>query len=86
MELKPYQQKVINDLAEFISYLGDYKRLDLAYKEYWNSRGVFIKDANHPNGLPPYKAVIPGVPHVAMKVPTAGGKTFIVTILQIMEN
>lgn len=77
MELKPYQQKVINDLAEFISYLDKYKKLDLAYKEYWNNRGVFIKDAMHPDGLPSYKAVIPGVPHVAMKVPTAGGKTFI---------
>lgn len=77
MELKPYQQKVLNDLAEFISYLDKYKKLDLAYKEYWNNRGVFIKDATHPNGLQPYKAVIPGVPHVAMKVPTAGGKTFI---------
>lgn len=77
MELKPYQQKVINDLAEFISYLEKYKKLDIAYKEYWNSRGVYIRDITHPDGLQPYKAVIPGVPHVAMKVPTAGGKTFI---------
>lgn len=77
MELKPYQQKVINDLAEFINAIENYQRLDLAYKEYWNGKGVFIKDSMHPEGLPPYKAVIPGVPHVAMKVPTAGGKTFI---------
>lgn len=77
MELKPYQQKVINDLAEFISYVEKFQRLDVAYKEYWNSKGVFIKDAFHPDGLPAYKAVIPGIPHVAMKVPTAGGKTFI---------
>lgn len=77
MELKPYQQKVINDLAEFISFVEKYQRLDLAYKEYWNSKGVYIKDAFHPDGLPPYKPVIKGVPHVAMKVPTAGGKTFI---------
>lgn len=77
MELKPYQQKVINDLAEFINCIENYQRLDLAYKEYWNGKGVFIKDTMHPDGLPPYNAVIPGVPHVAMKVPTAGGKTFI---------
>lgn len=77
MELKPYQQKVINDLAEFISFVEKFQRLDLAYKEFWNSKGVFIRDAMHPEGLPAYKAVIPGVPHVAMKVPTAGGKTFI---------
>lgn len=77
MELKPYQQKVINDLAEFISYIDKYQKLDISYKEYWNSKGVFVKDAMHPDGLPPYKAIIPGVPHVAMKVPTAGGKTFI---------
>lgn len=77
MELKPYQQKVLNDLAEFISYIDKFGRLDLAYKEFWNSKGVFLKDALHPDGLPPYKSVIPGVPHVAMKVPTAGGKTFI---------
>lgn len=87
MELKPYQQKVINDLAEFISYLDKYKKLDLAYKEYWNSRGVFIKDALHPDGLQPYKPVISGVPHVAMKVPTAGGKTFIAAnALRIIFN
>lgn len=77
MELKPYQQKVINDLAEFISYVEKFEKLDKAYKEYWNSKGVSIKDVTHPDGLQPYKAVIPGVPHVAMKVPTAGGKTFI---------
>jgi type III restriction enzyme len=77
MELKPYQQKVINDLAGFISYIDKYQKLDVAYKEYWNTKGVFIKDSNHLNGLQPYKSVISGVPHVAMKVPTAGGKTFI---------
>ncbi len=77
MELKPYQQKVINDLAEFLSFVRKTEQLDVAYKEYWNSKGVNIKDAFHPDGLPPYKAIIKGVPHVAMKVPTAGGKTFI---------
>lgn len=77
MELKPYQQKVINDLAEFISFIDKYQKLDIAFKEYWNSKGVNIKDAFHPDGLPPYKPVVKGVPHVAMKVPTAGGKTFI---------
>lgn len=77
MELKPYQQKVINDLEEFISYIEKYSRLDQAYKEYWNSKGVFVKDGIHPYGLQSYKSVVPGVPHVAMKVPTAGGKTFI---------
>jgi len=29
------------------------------------------------NGLPPYNSVIPGIPHVCLKVPTGGGKTFI---------
>ena len=27
-------------------------------------------------GVPVYKSAIPGVPHVCMKVPTGGGKTF----------
>src|SRR5690606_39171093 len=77
MELKPYQQKVLNDLREFTSYIDKYQRLDTAYKEFWNSKGVFVKDTNHPDGISQYKSVISGVTHVAMKVPTAGGKTFI---------
>lgn len=77
MELKPYQQKVIDDLQEFITYIDRHQQLDVAYKEYWNSKGVNIQSKETPNGLPAYKAIIPGVPHVAMKVPTAGGKTFI---------
>lgn len=69
MELKPYQQRVITDLEEFLVTMETTQRIDHAYRDFWAERGVTEMDA--------YKNNVKGVPHVCAKVPTAGGKTFI---------
>jgi len=79
MELKPYQQTVINDLEDFLGYLNKYVDSGKAFNEYWKDRvGEYQPnlDGTH-SGMRPYKNNIPGATHIAIKVPTAGGKTFI---------
>ncbi len=69
MELKPYQQHVVDDLGIFLAALETTPHLAKAFKAFWDEKGV--------TGMEPYKNNVPGVPHVCIKVPTAGGKTFI---------
>lgn len=77
MELKPYQQQVINDLALFLETIQETKDVQEAFYHFW---------AKHPRtplfpyagtAIEPYKNNVPRVPHICVKVPTAGGKTFI---------
>ncbi len=77
MELKPYQQTVINELAEFINCLEQTEHINTAYEKYWNSKGVSLYNLDESNYIKPYDNSIKGVPRVTVKVPTAGGKTFI---------
>ncbi len=80
MELKPYQHKVIKDLEHFLSYVQKEPSPAKAFNQYWEDKlgmpytpqldGSF-------EGMKPYKDNIPNTVHVAVKVPTAGGKTFI---------
>ncbi|WP_214169905.1 DEAD/DEAH box helicase [Citrifermentans pelophilum] len=69
MELKDYQSRVIKDLTDFLSYLEELKDIRAAFRTYWDDRGATRMEA--------YKNNVPGVPHVCVKVPTAGGKTFL---------
>ncbi|MFM0019811.1 DEAD/DEAH box helicase [Paraburkholderia azotifigens] len=68
MELKPYQQTVVADLQGYLEILATHPDLREAFKTFWQEKGVTAE---------PYKNNVPGVPHVCVKVPTAGGKTFI---------
>ena len=69
MELKDYQSTVLTDLSTYLQTLLDYKgHLGKAFTAYWKSRGVLNQA---------YKNNVQEVPHVCVKVPTAGGKTFI---------
>lgn len=74
MELKPYQQQVLKDLADFLEFVRQYKKLDVAFEKFWNDKGALVGGED---GLPPYKNTVPSVPHACVKVPTGGGKTFI---------
>lgn len=76
MELKRYQQEVIADLKEFIEQLGEDNNLTVAYRKFWEQRGILL-DKIDSDYLRPYDNSIKGVPRVTVKVPTAGGKTFI---------
>ena len=79
MELKSYQQQVINDLDLFLEYLQKQPTPALAFKNYWEDKvGAYeLKLDGTYSGMTPYKDNILQTPHVAIKVPTAGGKTFI---------
>lgn len=79
MELKSYQQQVITDLDVFLEYLQKHPTPALAFKNYWEDKvGAYeLKLDGTYSGMSPYKDNILQTPHVAIKVPTAGGKTFI---------
>ncbi|MDI9331193.1 MAG: DEAD/DEAH box helicase family protein [Alphaproteobacteria bacterium] len=69
MELKDYQADVLTDLSTYLQTLLDCKgHLGKAFATYWQNRGVLNQA---------YKNNVQEVPHVCVKVPTAGGKTFI---------
>lgn len=69
MELKDYQADVLTDLSKYLETLLECKgHLPNAFNQYWKERGVLNQT---------YKNNIKEVPHVCVKVPTAGGKTFI---------
>lgn len=79
MELKPYQQQVINDLDRFLEYVTEYRNSAKAFNRYWEDRvGKYqVNPDGSVSGMRPYKNNIPGATQIAIKVPTAGGKTFI---------
>lgn len=77
MELKHYQKLVLRDLSLYLDSLQSNKTLSAAFSKYWE---------NHPDtpllpmagtAIESYKNNVVDVPHVCVKVPTAGGKTFI---------
>lgn len=79
MELKPYQQQVITDLSQFLEYLVRIGDIRHAFQDYWTDRGLRPMTGHT---IEPYKnnvrdAAGRPVPHICVKVPTAGGKTFI---------
>ena len=76
MELKKYQQEVINDLTKYIEELDTTRHLNNAFANFWESKGISLQTLED-NFLRPYDNSIKGVPRVTVKVPTAGGKTFI---------
>lgn len=76
MELKKYQQEVINDLTQFIEELDTTRHLSNAFSNFWESKGISVQTLED-DFLRPYDNSIKGVPRVTVKVPTAGGKTFI---------
>ena len=76
MELKQYQKEVISDLDAYIGYVEKYNRPDTAFHKFWEDKGIPISAIDN-YYLHPYDNSITDVPHVTVKVPTAGGKTFI---------
>lgn len=77
MELKPYQQQVINDLSLFLEYIQERKQVPDAFYDFWLHHPKTPLTPFPGTAIEPYKNNIPRVPHICVKVPTAGGKTFI---------
>mgnify|MGYP004522822539 CR=1 FL=1 len=72
MELKNYQKAVMRDLTTYLSILNDDNDLNKAWRHFWREQDISVGLG----GVPAYNNAIAGVPHVCMKVPTGGGKTF----------
>ncbi len=77
MELKPYQQQVINDLALFLEHIQETKDVKEAFYDFWAKHPRTPLLPSSGTAIEPYKNNVPRVPHICIKVPTAGGKTFI---------
>lgn len=70
LELKNYQKRVLRELDAYIALLASTQNLNTAYNRHWHQLGIAVGFG----GLPPYNDVLPGVPHVCFKVPTAWRK------------
>jgi len=77
MELKPYQQQVINDLSLFLEQVQKTKDVKEAFYNFWTKHPRTPLFPFSGTAIEPYKNNVPRVPHICVKVPTAGGKTFI---------
>lgn len=76
MELKPYQKKVINDLEQYLEYIKECNHFGDAFNKFWVDKiGTYNPITGE--GMELYKNNVPKAPNVCIKVPTAGGKTFI---------
>ena len=72
MELKTYQKQVMRDLSAYMNAVNKSENLFSAWRNYWFDKDVGVGAG----GVPRYNNAINGVPHICMKVPTGGGKTF----------
>lgn len=72
MELKNYQKNVMKNLSAYMAAVNNSAGLTSAWKNYWMAQDIAVGFG----GVPVYNNTIDGVPHVCMKVPTGGGKTF----------
>lgn len=77
MELKPYQNQVLSDLAIFLEKIQESKQIDIAFSDFWTNHHRTPLQPIKGEAIEPYKNNVPRVPHICVKVPTAGGKTFI---------
>jgi type III restriction enzyme len=77
MELKKYQQGVITDLDRFLQQVQQHKIIKDAFNDFWVKHPVSPLQPFPGKAIEPYKDNVTRVPHVCVKVPTAGGKTFI---------
>jgi type III restriction enzyme len=77
MELKPYQQQVISDLGLFLENIQETKDIKEAFYDFWSKHPKTPLFPFAGTAIEPYKNNVARVPHICVKVPTAGGKTFI---------
>ncbi len=76
MELKPYQQNVLDDLELYLEYVNEDRDYAKAFNRFWEDK-IGKYNSITGDGMRPYKDNVPGAVHTCIKVPTAGGKTFI---------
>ena len=72
MELKNYQKAVMADLSAFVDAVDSQPDIVKAWQSYWESKDICVGLG----GVPGYRNKVKSTPHICMKVPTGGGKTF----------
>ena len=77
MELKPYQQQILADLQRFMHHVQEKKNAADAFHAFWVGHPRTPLTPFPGEAVEPYKNNVGGAPHVCIKVPTGGGKTFI---------
>lgn len=77
MILKQYQKDIIEDLTRYLEILQKTKKISESFNEFWRLHPRTPLTPFPGEIVEPYKNNVAGVPHVCLKVPTAGGKTFI---------
>ena len=77
MELKPYQQQILTDLQRFMHFVQEKRNAAEAFNAFWMSHPRTPLTPFAGMAVEPYKNLTGSAPHVCIKVPTGGGKTFI---------
>lgn len=77
MELKPYQQQILADLQRFMQCVQETKNAYDAFNFFWVNHPKTPLNPYPGEAVEPYKNNVIPAPHVCIKVPTGGGKTFI---------
>lgn len=77
MELKPYQQQILADLQRFMQCVQEKKDIAKAFSQFWMCHPRTPLTPFPGNAVEPYKNNVNKAPHICIKVPTGGGKTFI---------
>ncbi|MCQ2219556.1 MAG: DEAD/DEAH box helicase family protein [Paludibacteraceae bacterium] len=77
MELKPYQQQILDDLQRFMQSVQVTKKASEAFEHFWVNHPRTPLTPSIGEAVEPYKNNVIPAPHVCIKVPTGGGKTFI---------
>ena len=76
MELKSYQITNLQALDRFLGCVEQCNNIAKGFTAFWQTNNPAIIPATG-SIITPYKDNVQGAPHVCMKVPTGGGKTFI---------
>ena len=77
MKLKTYQKEVLADLKNYLEHLRKSNDLRESFRQHWLDRSIDPHTKNN-DLLHAYNNLLaPGIPNVTLKVPTAGGKTYI---------
>ncbi|MBR5644995.1 MAG: DEAD/DEAH box helicase family protein [Salinivirgaceae bacterium] len=77
MELKSYQQQILADLQRFMQCVQEKKNTETAFSHFWLTHPRTPLTPFPGMAVEPYKNNVKNAPHVCIKVPTGGGKTFI---------
>ncbi len=77
MELKSYQQQILADLQRFMQCVQEKKNTETAFSHFWLTHPRTPLTPFPGMAVEPYKNNVNNAPHVCIKVPTGGGKTFI---------